>query len=303
VNALNVELLLKLSNPDNVRGGFLRRLFGVILGAAISTFDLDLCYAYVRRLYYSNTDGLIPDFYNRALAHSEDSASNLLQQFSNQASNAKKDTVSGILLPLMKELLPSVNTGSLKVQTCFQLLVETYITKTVGEEPPKPEDWARPAEVYKCHSYGCKNCPELNAFLMDREAKEKTIALSVDDQRHLKMHFGCLRIEKGDREDKVRFTKTLKKWERRHSDWELDGKATQKKLQDLPKELKRALGDKYDMLMALDPIRIDRSPTEQGGIGQASNKAQSPTRPKRTRGEGAEDAAKRISKRARRGGM
>ncbi|KAH8745258.1 hypothetical protein F5883DRAFT_529597 [Diaporthe sp. PMI_573] len=227
VNALNVELLLELSDPKNVRKEFLRDLFRIISEFAISTFDFELYYAYVKRLYYSNTNVLIRDFYNQALAHNKGLASNLLRQLSAQAPNAEKNTVLGVLSPLMKELLPSLDTGSLEVQTCFKSLVEAYITKTVGKEPSKPKDWARPAEVYGCYS----------------------------------------------------------------------GSA-QEKLQELPKDaLKQALGDKYDTLMALDLVRIDRA------TAQGPNKAQPPSRPKRKKGKDANNTAPvRTSKRARRGG-
>jgi hypothetical protein len=74
-------------------------------------FDLELHYDYAWGLNYRYTDTLIRDFYNHALAHSEDSAFDLLRQLTNQASKAKEYKVSEILLPLMKELFPSVNTG------------------------------------------------------------------------------------------------------------------------------------------------------------------------------------------------
>ena len=290
MNALNVELLL--SDSENVRKGFLRDLFGVISEFAISTFDFELYYAYVKRLYSSNTDVLVRDFYNQALAHDRDLASNLLRQLSTQARNAKKNTVPKVLWPLMKELLPSVDTGSLEVQTCFQSLVEAYITKTVDKELSKPGDWARPAEVHECYSW-CKACPELNPFLEDPEAKEKTIALTADDQKHVKWYFDCLDTGNGDREGEVRYTKTLKMWEKHHRNWVLDAEAARKKLQELPKDaLKRALGDKYDTLMALDPITA-RTP----------GKAQPTSRPKRKKGKGVNNTApKGTSKRARRGG-
>jgi hypothetical protein len=219
-----------------------------------------------------------------------------LQQLSNKVSHAKKNTVLGVLWPLMKELLPSVDTGSLEVQTCFQSLVEAYITKTVDEEPAMPEDWARPAEVYKCYSSCCKACPELNPFLKDPEAKEKTIVLTADDQGHVEWPFEYLENRNGGRDGEVCFTKTLKGWEKRHRSWELDVKATREKLQKLPKDaLRRALGDKYDMLMALNPVRIDRS------TAQAPDEVQPSSRPKRPHAKDANNTAPvRDSKRARR---
>ncbi|RYP44012.1 hypothetical protein DL768_009482 [Monosporascus sp. mg162] len=53
----------------------------------------------------------------------------------------------------MKEVLLSVDTGSLKVQYCFQLLVKAFIEKSVAKEPPKPVNWARPAETFDYYDY------------------------------------------------------------------------------------------------------------------------------------------------------
>lgn len=256
VNALNIELLLGLSDPKHVRKDFLRDLFRAISEIAISTFDFQLYYTYVmKRCYDRNTGVLIRDFYNQTLAHDKDLASRLLRQLSTQALHADKYTARRVVAPLMKELLPSVDTGSLEVQACFQSLVGAYITKLVGEEPSKPQDWARPAEVHTCHS-GCKPCSELNHFLKDPGAKEITMALNADDQIHVRWNFCYLEVGTGDREGEVRYTKTLKGWESRHRTWVSDGKEAQKTLQELPKDaLKQALGDKYDALMALDPGR------------------------------------------------
>ncbi|KAK2589674.1 hypothetical protein QQS21_012650 [Conoideocrella luteorostrata] len=235
-NALNVELLLELSNAENVRREFLGNLFGVISEFAISTFDFDLYYSYIEHLRYTNTNGLIRDFYKQVLARDEDLASNLLRQLSNKASNVEKTTARLVLGPLMKELLPWVDTGSLEVQTCFQSLVEAYITKVARSE--------------------------LNIFLEDPEAKEKTIALAEDGyQRHVRWCFPYL-SETGNwgLEGEVRFTKTLQRWGLNHHRWESNVKAAQEKLQQLPKDaLKQALGDKYNTLMALDPIKIDKT--------------------------------------------
>ncbi|KAM5347057.1 hypothetical protein ACJ41O_010062 [Fusarium nematophilum] len=290
VKVLTVELLLELSRPDNVRLTFLRRLLGIFLGAAISTFDL--CCAYRLEANRGRDGRLVREFYNQALAHSEDAASRLLREISNQASSAKKDTAQQILLPLMKELLPSVDTSSPEVQDFFQLLVKAYITKGVGEEPLKPEDWASPSG-------------KLKAFLEDPGAKEKTVTLSTDEEGHLKWKFEFLTTEKvGGEGGQVRFTKTLKGWERCHRDWEQEAEKAKQNLQSLPKdELERALGDQYDTLMALDLIRADRGTAEQGGGGQAPDEAESPARPKRRRDKGLDDTGHQTTpKRARRSG-
>ena len=148
------------------------------------------------------------------------------------------------------------------------------------------------AAMENYHPAVCETDAE--SILKDPEAKEKTIALTVDD--HVKWHFEYLENGNGGRDGEVCFTKTLKGWEKRHGSWELDVKATQEKLQKLPKDaLKQALGDKYDMLIALNPVRIDRS------TAQAPDEVQPPSRPKRPHAKDANNTAPvRDSKRARR---
>lgn len=295
MNALNVQLLFKLSKRKDDRQESLLNLFRVISEFAILAFDFDFYYAYVKSLDYSIDPGvLIRDFYNQTLAYDEHSASNLLRHFSIEASNAKSVTVEKFLLSLMKELLLLANTSSPEVRTCLQSLVEVYITKTVGKEPAKPEDWARSEEVHECYR-GCEVCPMLNEFLKDPKAKEKTTALNADSKHHVEWCFRfleILEIGNGSGEREFRYTKTLKGWEKRHRDWESNVEAAQKNLQALPKDaLKEALGDEYDTLMALDSIRIDKR------TAQAPDKAQPPTRSKHPRDDDTEH--KENSKRAR----
>ncbi|RYP71166.1 hypothetical protein DL771_004966 [Monosporascus sp. 5C6A] len=185
----------------------------------------------------TSNGGLIRTFYDWAAAYSKDAASRLLSKLLMQASKIKKDAVQEILLPLMEEVLLSVDTGSLKVQYCFQLLVKASTEKSVAKEPPKPVNWARPAETFDYYDY--------------------------------------LKAEKvGTEVGKVRFTKTLKWWEKRHRVWELD----------------------YGALMALDLVRVDGG---KGGVGQSPDKTE-PALPICPRVEQADDTrCAGILKRAR----
>ncbi len=279
-NALTFQLFIKLSHPDNTRLPFLRQLFNIILEGAISMLDLYDTYQNGR---------LIQKVYNQALAHSKDTASRLLQELSDQASEAEKDTVPRILLPLMKELLLSVNTGSLEVQSCFQLLVKAYIIKSAGKEPLKPESWARPAEVELCRQDGCDKCAKLNAFLKNPEANEITVTLSTEDQKHLRRRFKFLTTVSG-KGGEVRFTKTMKWWEEHHCDWERETEKAKQNLQKLPQnKLKQALGKQYNELMSLDLVWPDGD----------TAKAELATRRKRLRSESLGREAPETAKKAK----
>jgi hypothetical protein len=80
-----------------------------------------------------------------------------------------------------------------------------------------------------------------------------------------------------------------------HRGWELGVEAAQKKLQELPKDaLKQALGDKYNTLIALDLIRIEKR------TAQAPDKVQPPLQSKRPRDKDVNITTPiRIPKRAR----
>lgn len=288
VYVLNVELLRELSKPKTARQEFLRDLFSVLLESAISTFDLNR--------YGGLDEFIVQEFYKQALVHNKDSVLNLSQQLLDKASKAKKDKALRVLWPLIKELLSLVDTGSLEVPTCLQLLVEVYITKAAGEEPSKPEDWARPAEVFSWCYPQCEVCPELNLFLEDPKAEEKTIALTADRQEHVKRTFTYLKTGNGGREGETRFTKTLEEWKERHHSWQWSVKAVQEKLRrELPKHaLEQVLGAKYNELMG--------STTQAPDETQPPSRPSRPSRPKRMKGEDTNGAgAGRSSKRARGG--
>ncbi|KAI5861417.1 hypothetical protein GGS23DRAFT_576734 [Durotheca rogersii] len=282
VNGLTIKVLIELQNLGNVRSMFLHSVLHILLEPAISTFDLEryynrlqLDYPYGCRIFQDgekegkretriSNAGPIRSFYDWAAAYSEDAASRLLWKLQMQASRATKATVQGILPPLMAELMPSVNTDSVEVQRCFQSLVKIYITKTVGEEPSKPRDWARPAEVIsKCrrsNDLPCDKCREINDFLQDPMAQKHTMDLQFD-RLHLipSFHqFMFFRVEEVAQGHRTCLTKTLGWWERRHQDWEQAAGMATKALQDLPQDkLQELLADQYGTLMALDPVRTE----------------------------------------------
>lgn len=153
---LNVKLLVELSNPETVRKELLRDLFSVILESAISTFDFDL---------YSTFD-VVQRFFEQALAHSKDSASNLLQQILNKAPGARRDSVRIVLRRLMEALL-LVNTASLEIQTWLELFLKAYITKSASKRPSTLEGETRWKLRVEEAKQELRKLPELKQALGD----------------------------------------------------------------------------------------------------------------------------------------
>ncbi|KAH8757935.1 hypothetical protein F5883DRAFT_566814 [Diaporthe sp. PMI_573] len=150
----------------------------------------------------------------------------------------------------MAELIPSVNTGAPTIKSCFISLVETYITKAVGQEPAKPEDWARPAEAAEaCTRSGCDECPEVKRFLEDPLAEHHAMDFGRVGSYHVEITL-----------------KTLKGWQLHRNQWEEDCKEAIKALQSLPQDkLKELLGDKFDTLITLDVVRADKGTAKRDG--------------------------------------
>ncbi|KAH8744065.1 hypothetical protein F5883DRAFT_30499 [Diaporthe sp. PMI_573] len=291
---------------------FLHHLFRLVLETAISTFNLELWYGYLKstrrrdnatlrdeKSPRTGNGELIRAFIDLAAAYSEDAASHILWKISMQASKITTDAVSGILLPLIKALLPSADTRSLEVQYWLQLFVKAYITQSVSKEPSKPVNWARRGEMHECSREGCA-CSQVNAFLEDPNAKEQTIDLGPDSDHVLAWFQEFVEVDYLGA-GKIHFTKTLKHWVKRHGIWEREVESAQRNLRDLPQdELKQALGTQYGTLMALDLVRVDGTTAAQSSVGKPSNNTNLDA-PKRPQNGDPDHAGRDVQKRARRG--
>ncbi|KAJ8121557.1 hypothetical protein ONZ43_g2019 [Nemania bipapillata] len=274
VHEVAVEILLELSQPERI-GPMYLHLFCIILEPAIRAFDFNIWYNYLKTITRRKDEvgfqhkksppigngGLIRTFLGLAAGYSEDAASRILWKILEQASVANKDVMDEIVLPLMKELLPSTDMGpleSLEVQYCFQLLVKACIAKIAGKEPQKPLNWDRREEVNKCT---CGMCARVNAFLEDPDAEQRTIDVSYENTYHVKREFQFLKVDTIEESwgFKYIYTKTLERWEGLYREWARQAELVKEKLQDLPKDkLEQALGSQYDTLMALDVVRLPK---------------------------------------------
>jgi hypothetical protein len=188
------------------------------------------------------------------------------------------DTAKVLIPALMTKIMPSVNTGCLEVQVCFELLAWAYIAAAVGQEPSRPVDWARPDEVGRCRWYrNCGKCDKINSFLKDPAAQSLDIDL-VDHGAltfyHVEGSFNEFRYFVTEKVTgtagtggaaaliRTKLTKTVEKWEELHRAWESDVDAAKKSLQALPQErLRELLTDRYDKPMAI--LKVTTTQDEQ----------------------------------------
>lgn len=175
-------------------------------------------------------------------------------------------------MPFLEEIITIVDLSSIEAQECIRLLVTTYIDQTVGKEPKKPSDWARPEEMDpQCE---CDDCSEMNAFLQDLELQH--YIFSCTDTRHLETRFNYLKYSKVETIDRnpthVNSTivaKTLKWWEEQHQKWESRASDALEALRKLPQaSLKHCLAHQYDEIMNLQIVKITDNPHESANQGQ-----------------------------------
>ena len=295
---------MQLQDPQTPRPELLCRVLRIVLDAAVNQFDLQLYCDFLRggreesTLSEDGTDtrtgtivpaGTIGALYDQAARSDAASAlaAVLLGRLQRQAGALNKATAKAMLPPIMAELLPSVDAGRAEVQRCFQALADAYIA-TVGAEPPCPTDWARPAEVRRCHlikpghveveacrvlhmCHSCHMCPKIKEFLEDPTAREFDLTVEFGDHHrglfvHVQSIFTNLRYSdmenvpyKAPRRNPhrrgatTRLTKTLREWEERHGAWEKRVDAAKTALGALPQDgLRAVLADRYDAIMALN---------------------------------------------------
>ncbi|KAK4506729.1 hypothetical protein PRZ48_000462 [Zasmidium cellare] len=271
--ALAVELLNNLPGSGDSQK-YLHTLLHQILDAVVSIFDLEFYDHYVETLHTRGptstpNTGPIIALYETATEPQRITLLDNIQKRSLSLSQARwRDFIPAFL----KQLITVVDASSPEGQQCVQSLVNSYITTTVGAEPPKPSDWRRPAEVVT-YSYPRKTCSciaQLNDFLLDATAS--TCELSCKDAPG----YYCDALYKFDGLDQKRagnavtYTKTLKGWEREHRDWK--GKADQatRVLRQLPEERLRAcLAGRYEEVMELRSVKVAR----EGGSVSPSKRA------------------------------
>lgn len=278
MNALMIELsfLVQYKGPSKI---YLETILQSIEQNAICNFDLPQYTQYLdarnswgivksigkhclqpEKTNDYNPGGPIKAFYTY-ISNIESGTSQLLQRIQSQGSRLTIKQSQDFLPSFIKEILTAVDVFSTEAQKCVLSLIEIFITQTVGQEPGKPNDWARPLETAKKCQSDCDNCRSMNEFLRDPQRQNFTLPPRERFSYHLEGQFDYFRyfdVEEKVKDNLTAVTKTTKWWEEQHQSWEKRASDAIKTLQKLPQEeLKACLGTKFDEIMDLRMVKIN----------------------------------------------
>jgi hypothetical protein len=146
----------------------------------------------------------------------------------------------------------------------YQSMMTTYITRAVKPEPKKPGDWSQPGELGDCGQPHCSICLPVKEFMLDPVEKEREFNFAnyeslyhvrnlLSSRCDLFLHYSggskALSVTKGMSECRVEYNK----WEERAKT------ALRHFTRFVPRaDLKRCLGDKYDVIVCLKMLRLPK---------------------------------------------
>ena len=201
------------------------------------------------------------------LLQSDGKASELLTQIRSQTESLPCHELDRLVIPLLEQMMPIMDLCSVETSQVFQSMMMTYMTRVVQKEPAKPSDWARPNEYQKCYRSDCAECKLLQEFLMDPEEESRSFILGSESwHQESSVPWQCKKSIDNSRNPRVLIvTKTLKRWEEEHSEWQKRASKVQESFRQLPqKELQQCLGESYDAIMDLRMVKLqDEDSTAQ----------------------------------------
>ena len=293
------ELLAHLQRSGSSRIS-LESLLQRILEPVISNFNLQQYAAYVEsasfQALYSSVQsdcgegqrrpgdtraGPIKALYERASAHDQGTPRRLLATFPPQASKFTNAQLQNFLMPALEELIPIMDASAPDIQECLQSLLTTFIIRTVGKEPARPSDWARPEGVISKPTYDmrCDHRIRMNEFLMDPTAQTHKIS-SDEVTWSLRYRYDHLEYSEVDHAEGklVTVTKTLKHFEKQHQKWDQAASVALEALRKLPQAaLQPMLAAQYQEIMDLRMVKVgyDDGKDESNAGGSASAESNS----------------------------
>ena len=186
-------------------------------------------------------------------------------------------------MSFLEEMIAIVDVSSAEVQECIQSLAKIYVTRTVGKEPRKPSDWARPEEIADCDQE-CDDCSKMNAFLRHPDLQRHVLS----DTWHLRTrsyHFKYFEVDEADGKP-VAVTKTLKWWEEQHLKWVNRAANAREAFRKLPQaKFKSCLTHRYDEIMGFRVVKVLDDVPKNASQRQHHYQTRSAVPQKRTRDE------------------
>ena len=202
--------------------------------------------------------GPIRAFFEYIAAHRQETVPQWLLKIKSQVSGLAVEHLRKFLKTFLEELVTVLDVSSLEARRCIQSLVITYIIGMLGKEPEKPSDWARSKEVANRHG-DCRDCFEMNSFLMDPTRQQHILYQWVERDYHLEDQFQDFRyfeVEEVNHRP-IKVTKTLKWWEEKHREWEACTSAELEKLRRQPQAgFKYCLSDQDEEIIDFQTLTL-----------------------------------------------
>lgn len=215
-------------------------------------------------------------FYDFFCVHSQSDGARFLDRIQTQASRLKDGDIKDFLVPLLEEMIPIIDASSSHARDFVKSLLTVYITRTVGKEPKRPIDWARPEEAKEPCWGKHDTCHKIDEFLKDAESKAHELSDDDDDQWHLRHRYHSLQYFEVEYVNHkiVTLTKTLKWYEEHQRKWEDRASLARKTLQKLPQEeLRQFLEDHFDEIMEFRMVKLDNgSDLDSGDTSQGDDR-------------------------------
>lgn len=262
--------LLSYSQTSNPDTGPMKRLFPLLMEAAVTHFELQEYSSAkkspCRRPYSSWPDcnnqeekgrrdaSIVVDLYQRLLRHDTQKATALLGRISNQIFSISQKELDRFVFPLLEQMLSVVDLCSLDVRKFYQTAMFWYVIRVVRTEPEKPTDWAKPFESL-CYIRDCVDCQSLQKFMLDPDKQTESFAAQQPSHLFGRVPGECKK--KYQPGEMVAVTKTHKIWEKEYDRWQERASATSQKFRRLPEEqLRTCLEGQYEPTMNLRMVKI-----------------------------------------------
>ena len=174
-----------------------------------------------------------------------------------------------LIMPTLTRLIELSQLSGVSLKEPFlrffvQQLLDTYIQRYVGKEPAKPQDWARARR-----GCGCRDCQDLDDFLIDPKKQVGRFAVAKKRRAHLhnKLEsFGFTHeTEYQGSPQTLVVTKNSFGWQSSHKVWRQRCSEAQQTLQRFgTSNLQELLGERYNEVVNLEAVKLDAT----GGKGR-----------------------------------
>ena len=196
--------------------------------------------------------------------HLDEEVDQILARVRGEAAAVGTSAFQVFLLPFLKSLVDVMQRHKIpytqsRYQVCFQRLLELYVQRYIGAEPPAPQEWAKPRR-----GCGCTDCQELDRFLVDPNRTVGRFSVAEKRRRHIVSQIGNTCENETERKGlpyTLVVTKNEHTWKEALKAWQQRCDEAARNIQDigLP-ALKDLLADRYTELTEFTAMRLGAPP-------------------------------------------